>query len=288
VLKTGDLIVFGLVVVLRLEEVEEERPLPAIPTSDYLEEDEEDTTTTHVGLDPRQLQGAGPSSSASAAPRRGKQDLSGIGALCLDLLPGTYARLTKMLNTMADLSEQQVERVDLEAYRSYLLPVLATLTRLMEVASEMSVSRLEVVDLRDIAEQALARVERNLSRRQITVLNGIPQLMRVQADPGRLVTALAGLLLNAGQSSLDGALVEILAEEDDGACVIELIDEGMGHEEELLFQAFHLADDDLPPMAARFWEARRVVLSLGGRLSVKTQESRGTVVRIELPGVGRA
>jgi hypothetical protein len=56
----------------------------------------------------------------------------------------------------------------------------------------------------------------------------------------------------------------IRAEEDDGTCVIEIIDEGMGHEEEVLFQAFHLADDDLPPAAARFWEARRVVLLLGG------------------------
>ena len=283
VLKPGDLIVFGLVVVLRLEQVDEKHVLPTTSLPDPEAREEESTTTLIERLDRPGLLRAGAGTSASSAPRSGKQDLSGIGALCLDLLPGTYARLTKMLNTMADLSEQQVEHVDLEAYRSYLMPVLATLSRLMEVASEMSVIRLEAVAARDVVDRAVARVERVLSRRQITAQNEVSPLLMVQVDPERLVTAIAGLLLNAGQSGLDGALIEIRGSDGGETCTVEIIDEGLGYEDEVLFQAFHLADDNLPPVAARFWEARRVVLSVGGRLSVSTRESRGTVVRIELP-----
>lgn len=290
-LKEGDLIVFGLAIVLRLEHSSQ-----LIEQSmDEISQDPTSLSETQVTITQREALSVAPLASYFGHDETGNlssqahaRNLAGLGSLCLELLPGAYARLTKLLASMNDLAEQRVKQVDVASFQSFVEPVLTTVARLMEVITEMSSRPTEVVSLQGVVKRAIGKVEPELSLRQIEVHANVPPSVKVQADPERLASVVAGLLANSGQSSLDGSLIEVEGQDTANSVVLEVIDQGVGYPQEMLLDAFQHLDAGLSPIAYRVWEARRVALALGGVLTVKTQQGIGSTVRIVLPAVDDA
>jgi signal transduction histidine kinase len=283
-LKPGDLVVFGLAMVLRLEEgdtpVEAQRPEIGPAFSN-----EEPSMT----LTQRELSRKAPVSPADAsgleemAPVRDHAlKLTRLGGLTLELLPSLYGQLSQLSNLAG------AERVDLETVRGAIKSILRMVTQLVEVGARIVPEPRTPVALVEVVQQAIERVSEDFERRQIAVDSRVPAQLKVRLDSEQMSAALSGLLTNAGNQSPDGALVEVVARSDANGVVLKIADQGYGYPEEILNQAFDPLGSALAdPAAIRLWEARRAVVALGGMLTVKSNEGVGAVVRIILPMASR-
>lgn len=284
--RCGDLIVCGLVHVLRLDArdapmVPERVARPAQRNTDEPTDEQRSTVSGREAL----CVPAGAGLASPGAPREpGQRDLSGLGTLCLDLLPPTYARLAKLVDTLESLGQQEVKTVELASIQQFVRPVLDAVSGLMEVSTEVAELEPKLLPLVRVVDDAIARCEAELALRQIALQTRVPHDLLVRCDGERLAAALAGLVRNAGQNVLDGGLVDVVAAEHTGGVVIRIIDQGERYPDELLQRAFHQPGPGLPAPALRIWQARKLVLALGGVLTVTSREGVGSTVRITLPG----
>ena len=281
-IKPGDLIVFGLAVVLRLEETDEPLVAPGFddpePTSFVTEDPSLMTLSRRDLLDKLPMSPVDASGVEDLALSDHALKLTRLGGLCMELLPGLYSRLTQL----SDRVDQ--EPVDLRAARATVEALLSTATQLMEVAARIAPQPRTLVRLAEMVERAAKRVEQDFLHRQIEVAIRVPSELEVRGDAEQMEAVIAGLLTNAGNQSLDGALVEVVGRPDPAGVVLKILDQGYGYPEEVLTQAFHPLGAELAdPAAIRLWEARRAVVALGGTLTVRSNEGVGATVRIVLP-----
>ena len=117
--------------------------------------------------------------------------------------------------------------------------------------------------------------------------------MQVSTDPDLLLSILENLLLNAFEARGDGTIVQIRTGSDDNTkqAVVEIIDNGPGIAEELLpnllFEPFKTTKDGGSGIG--LLQVKRVVASLGGRISAENMPGSGARFVIRLPlaeGVG--
>jgi len=283
-IKPGDLIVFGLAVVLRLEQTDEPPPAEQFDSGPTDYGGEEPSVMT---INRRELLAKLPISPAEMgsvddlAPERDHAlRLTRLGALCLELLPRIYGRLTHL----SDLASG--EPVNLEALRTTVQPLLSSVTRLMEMAVRIAPEPRPPVRLDQVVQESMQRVATDFAQRRLALTSRVPPDLMVQVDPEQMAAVLAGLLTNAGNQSQDEAPVDVVARRGSSGVVLKIVDQGYGYPEEVLAQAFHPLGSNLAdPAAIRLWEARRAVIALGGMLTVKSNEGLGAVVRIVLPAV---
>jgi PAS domain S-box-containing protein len=157
------------------------------------------------------------------------------------------------------------------------------LLRLSRVGWDLREPNLEVVDLKEVGQQAtelMAPLAESAGLR--FVIEG--EEADVQADPEWLQEVLLVLLSNAIKHSSRGG--EIRLRVRDGSVTVE--DEGVG-----------ISSDDLPYIFERFYRgkgssegfglglpiSRELVERMGGSISVRSREGIGTTVEIELPKV---
>jgi signal transduction histidine kinase len=118
----------------------------------------------------------------------------------------------------------------------------------------------------------------------ITVRADIP--WSANADPGGLEQAIAHLVQNAIDASPAGAPIEIAIFESGGDVAIEILDQGCGMSgafvRDRLFQPFVSTKDSGFGIGA--FEARSLILAMGGRLDVESAEGEGTRFTLYLPG----
>ena len=106
------------------------------------------------------------------------------------------------------------------------------------------------------------------------------------ADPGALEQALGHLVQNAIEASADGDAVVVRAFESGGDVAIEVVDRGHGMSAEFvrtrLFQPFASTKDMGFGIGA--YEARALILAMGGRLEVESRAGDGTRFTLYLAG----
>lgn len=133
---------------------------------------------------------------------------------------------------------------------------------------------------------AVVELKRRVHPLELVAEPGIEAL----ADAARLEQALTHLVQNAIDASPEGIPVRISITSRDGEAVIEIADRGTGMSAEFirtrLFQPFASTKEGGFGIGA--FEARTLVMAMGGRLEVDSREHEGTCFTIFLPAAQAA
>jgi PAS domain S-box-containing protein len=116
---------------------------------------------------------------------------------------------------------------------------------------------------------------------------------RIVCDAHKLRQVLVNLVDNAIKYSPDGGEVEIRLDSENGECLIEVADEGLGipsSERERIFEKFYRLD----PQQTRgvggsglgLYICRELVERMNGRLEVESEPGQGSRFRVALPAAG--
>ncbi len=146
----------------------------------------------------------------------------------------------------------------------------------------------EELHLRALLEATAARAAAQHPQHRVLVRPG-PDV-RVLGDRERLGQVLLELLDNAARYSPPGSLVDVALALEDGEVEVSIRDEGIGipaERQARIFERFYRAHSGTPHdrggMGLGLYLAREILRHHGGRLSVASEEGRGTTVHLRLP-----
>jgi len=140
----------------------------------------------------------------------------------------------------------------------------------------------------EMVKEAVREANRYAGLREIKV-ELPPNLPRVAADPELTHTILRNLLDNAVKYSSPGKLIRILAEEQDGAICIRVMDEGTGVAEEEISRIFErgyrspATQDGVAGAGMGLAIARDIVAAHGGKLWAESLPGKGSRFSFTLP-----
>lgn len=286
VLKVGDIIVFGLSLVLRLEE--SSSPIPAPPAL----ASRADATVSLVETPRRRRQTHRSGEQATItrvapAPSQGELDrmreatvrarkLATVGALSAAALPRAFRVLSELLDQLRRGGQPAVDELE---------NVVQDLGQLVDDC-HLARPQLEPVSLFDVVRRAVAEAMPEANRRDVDLLLGVPAEVDVLTDASRLLSALLQVLRNATEASPRGSAVEVGGGADERWAVLSIVDAGPGIGADVLervFDPFVTLKDDWQTLGLGLFEARETIVTLGGNLSLESQHGRGTTVTIHLP-----
>jgi signal transduction histidine kinase len=300
-LKVGDIVVFGLSLVLRLEETDRAIAPPApikVPPNARESEPNFDPAVTAirtVTIPPRSLQRPRPTEGVSV-PEVGRihsqlvkmQKLASAGAHCLVALPEVESQLATLrdeLRAVMKDSRREVDPAELLRSVEQLLTTVEGMSKALAVAPPATLDRLA---LADIVRRATMIVDPDASNRQVKLLTDVDRALSVQGDGTRLVSALVELMQNAIKASPQGGVVELVATRSSKQIVLAIIDQGSGFAKEVLdrlFDPFVTRSSDWETLGLGLFEARQIVCACGGAVQVESKRGAGSTVRVVLPAL---
>ncbi len=142
---------------------------------------------------------------------------------------------------------------------------------------------------RDLIERAVDRLRHQIETAGLTIetdATDAPDAATI--DDARIEQVLINLIQNAVKFTPSGGAITVRAAEHDNLLQIEVIDTGVGiHDDELprLFERFYKSDRARRSSGTGLGLAiaKHIVLTHGGRISVKSTLGRGSVFTVELP-----
>jgi hypothetical protein len=250
----GDVIVIGLSSVLRLD-------MEAGTFADAQDVDAGDWPEPPTG--PAQSPGREPPSAemefiegSPPTPLR-VPNLEAAGRLCLDAIPGIYARLNAVADQIKRAGEKPGAQLSPAVVMQWIEPALARVSRLMTAIMQAPGTPPPLVMMGDVIEDALRRAGAALAEREVAVEREVPLGLGLRAHPGMLADGVASLLVCAATSIPAGSVVSIQASATDDGTQIEL---RVPLDVELR--------DDPGPSGGLLRRARSVFESLGGELAI--------------------
>lgn len=288
-LRVGDIVVFGLSLVLRLEETTD--PVPpqdalALPTDTptLLDPLERLTITDPQPLGRSQMRQ--PTGLGLMAPEEKTAVNIDASAICGAMLPEAHVRLTELRADLRRLVDEGVDETDPYPILASVESVLATLNPIMQaLGNDESFPSPSIVRLREVVERVIERIGSSLASRGVRFLSEVERGFKVQGDVRRLEGALALLLRCAGMASPDRSPVELMATTAGGDRVrLSISHLGQEYPPDILRRGGRGGD----PIARDVSEASRLVRGIGGEISVESRPGVGSTVRVTLPMPGRA
>ena len=158
------------------------------------------------------------------------------------------------------------------------------ITRFLEFARPLQI-RPAKADLNELVDQAVTRLERELSRYQVALHKNLaPDLAPLQLDVELMERVIANLVTNAVQASAAGSTVTIKTRPVPGGAELAVIDRGFGilpEHMEQIFNPFFTTKQDGVGLGLPI--VSRIVDEHGGKLSVESEPGRGTLFALFLP-----
>lgn len=171
-----------------------------------------------------------------------------------------------------------------------LAGILRDVDRLDAVVTDLVMSAkpqaaaLVPVELSAMIAAAVDSVRSHLTHRQIGVTVECAADMRVLADAGRLPRALINILTNAAEATRPGGAIRVTLRREGAMGVIEIADDGVGIDPAVIDRVFDPFVTGKPDgIGLGLLNARNIVESHGGRISLAPGVPRGTVVTVWLP-----
>ena len=301
-LKVGDIVVFGLSIVLRLESTDQEVP-PAMPLKvpgsinapfGPLRAAEGRDVMAHVGP-----LSEGDTAMHQVIPSNQKQareiirlkdqlvkarKMSAAGTFCLSLIPDIHRRLAEICQQL----EGSTEDLDREDLKQQLEPVLNGLTRVMTATQVIPAPRSEPSHVLEMVQRAVGMVKPDGDIHRIQINVEVAQELQARTDPQRMVVALTEFLKSAIRSGRSGATVLITGATSDDGVLLTISNQSQEISANGLlrvFDPFVTSDVHWQRLGLGIFEARQIIMSFGGTVTLESTEGLGTSVDIVLPFV---
>ncbi len=212
--------------------------------------------------------------------------------------------LTSMFGFMEVLLDGDAGELN-EEQRRFLQIVQRSTERLMRLVGDLLIIgqidsghlSLEAAptDLRSVAEDVVESA-RALARVKGIELNlNVEPVALISADRARLVQLTDNLLSNALKFTPEGGRIEVSVSEQDGKCVLEVSDSGLGipkAERGRLFERFFRTSEAteraIPGTGLGLAISRAIVEAHGGVIDVVDRDGPGATFRVELPLIAGA
>ena len=210
------------------------------------------------------------------------------------------APLTSIYGFAATLLREDVEFEE-EERRTFLAYIESEAQRLTTIVDKLlSVARLDAgdlqleiapVDVRSVVSDAVegARAEAGARAQFVVDLPEAP--LAARTDPDKLRQVLANLVDNAVRFSPGGGTVTVGASRRGETIVLSVADQGVGipdAEQDRIFSKFYrVGDAQTGGTGVGLFIAQGLVSALGGRITVRSAEGRGSSFVVELPRARR-
>lgn len=304
-LKVGDIVVFGLSIVLRLEVTDHAIP-PAMPlrmrglvktplnTPNNLEREQ----PTHFPF-PNML-GRGTLARDGGLPPGDQQELrrlrgevnrlrqlAGVGFFCLNTLPGVARRLDEVKTLLVEGEGQPRGAVDLEGVRQGLRQVSHGLERVVSAVNRLPPPRLQTTRVAMVVQQAIEEVTAANTGESLEIQCQVEEDLTVQAAPQQLTTAVAALLLSATRQSLPGAPVTVQASASVHGVLLRVQYQGsagpLARRETAVGPDPRLGLPGPDDLGLGYFEALQTIMSFGGTLTVESTDPNHVAFDARLP-----
>jgi signal transduction histidine kinase len=139
-------------------------------------------------------------------------------------------------------------------------------------------------DLNQLSRNALAALEQRIAAKAIQPVLQLSPLPSVAADPLWMEQAFLAILTNAIEASPQGGRLTIRSFEDSHGATVTIADEGKGMPPAILQQVFDpYFTTKSGGIGLGLTVAKKIVEAHHGRIEVRSDEGRGTTVRIHIP-----
>lgn len=173
---------------------------------------------------------------------------------------------------------------------------LATLiTNLIEQAridTGMSEVKTFTTSIRDISHVVIKQVQLSATRKNINLIQQIPEDIEdaFETDRPKLVRALISLLQNAIKFTPSGKTVTLSISKDSENAIFSVIDEGIGISQDqlnIIFEKFEQVDKtstrQFGGTGIGLSSAKQLIELIGGTISVESKEGAGSTFSIQIP-----
>jgi PAS domain S-box-containing protein len=141
-------------------------------------------------------------------------------------------------------------------------------------------------DVGALLSEVVAGVHEPMANGHRFVLDVPSEPLAANADPDKLRQVVAALVDNAIKFSPGGGTVTVAVRRADDAVAVSVEDEGVGipkSEQERIFRKFYRAGDATQGTGVGLFIAQGLVTAMGGRISVSSEEGKGSQFTFELP-----
>ena len=205
-------------------------------------------------------------------------------------LAGIKAMVETLQNIAADDKEATrdfLSRIEIEVDR--MTQLVAELTELSRIETGKAELDLEPIELNELVEEAIVQLKPQVERQKLTLEMVMAKYMPViTVDKERLRQVMVNLIHNAIKFNRPGGSIKISTESSENSVSVEVSDTGVG-----------IAKDNLPHIFERFYKvdksragqgsgiglaiAKHVIESHGGKITVQSEEEKGTTFSFSLP-----
>ncbi len=291
-LKVGDIVVFGLSLVLRLEE--SNRPLPKIApmTSQHKTPSLVTFLETKTGVTdavrgevtasgkviPDELSQAQTLPIEKVATRTKRSPIPSSFAV---LLPHADARLRDLYNNLQQEVTQGIRKVDPHPILTTIEAVRIALTKMMDEIGIHSNMRSERTELQRAITRAIAAIGEDFLDRQIEFSSTDATGLKVLGDEYLLTKALERVLRFSGELSKERSLIEIIISPTKESILLTISHLGHAYPKDILETPLY-GKDVRSRKQMGLEEVKEILVSFGGTIHIESNSGIGATVRIML------